>query len=193
MSVLFKKSCVGLSVIVFVLLFGLFTHELGHGFTAMVFGAEITYIEIMPGIQLYPEIKRIEWDGNVGSIGHLSLDSEWKSGLATLMGSGSTAIVAYLAIVALYALRPKGTLRFALFLVSLIFAIDIVAYSILPKFGLQHWIIIGGTSPEPLIGALMLGVSETAFYTATILHFIVSYGLTANYIVNCTLTIRWLL
>lgn len=47
--------------------------------------------------------------------------------------------------------------------------LDLPLYVVFPQLGLSHWIFLGGTEPEPLNGARILGIPDPAFYLAVAL------------------------
>jgi hypothetical protein len=86
------------------------------------------------------------------------------------MGSGSTAIISMLALVGLYDLHPRGWVRFPLLAQSFMF-LDLPFYTLLPHwFGLPHLFFIGGNTPEPLDGALAMGIPEPAFIAGVLIY-----------------------
>ncbi|NIV30936.1 MAG: hypothetical protein GWN58_16030, partial [Anaerolineae bacterium] len=151
----------------FVGVVGLFVHELGHGITAEVLGGEFEGLYVMPGVQVWPHPGKPyadEWQGYVGLAEYdpnWEIDS-WQDGVVDLMGSGSTLLVAALALGALWLFRPRGWLRRLLLAEVLMFA-DILLYTFLPLLGLRHWFFFGGDYPEPLEGAMKLGVPQWTF------------------------------
>ncbi len=170
------------NALVFVLVLGLFAvlntflHELGHCFTMEAVGGKCDGIYIMPGIRVWP----------LAAIGQPSpytdepfpaftvyaemAATDQANGLASLMGSGTTAILSLLALVGLYDLRPQGWLRFPLLAQSFMF-LDLLFYTILPRwFGLRHLFIIGGDTPEPLNGAIRMGISESTFIAGVLIY-----------------------
>ncbi len=170
-------------IVACVLFLGILSHELGHGLTAVVLGSSITHLEVTPGIQLYPRIALTNSDRSIGVVKYDPLWPAWKEGLALLMGSGANAVLGYCGILFLYVRKPKGLLRVAMLVISL-FSVDITAYSVLPRLGLRHAIVIGGADPEPWFGAAMLGVSEWAFYGGIAAHAVVSGALLVNYAIR---------
>ena len=154
---------------------GLFIHECGHGVTAELLGGEFKALFVFPGIQVWPQLGLPypgEWHGYVG-LAHFAYGPEWDSdswrvGAVHIMGSGSTLLIAVLALGALSYFHPKGWLRLLLLSSSFMF-IDLLFYTFLPLMGLPHWIFFGGRSPEPLEGALQLGIPQWLFLVFVIL------------------------
>lgn len=152
-----------------VALAGLFVHELGHGLTAMALGGKFTALYTFPGIQVWPDFGQKypgDWAGYIGmarySYGSNWEPDGWQTGLVTLMGSGSNLLLAALALGFLWGFRPRGKLRFLLVAEAIMF-VDLPLYTFLPLVGLRHFFIIGGSSPEPLEGALQLGFPPGLF------------------------------
>ncbi len=163
------------NILVFVLVLVLFAvlntflHELGHCFTIDALGGKCEGIYFMPGIRVWPltafgQPYPYAWEPYPAfTVYSESAPTDQGDGLVSLMGSGSTAILSLLALVGLYDLRPRGWLRFPLLAQSFMF-LDLLFYTILPRwFGLRHLFFIGGDYPEPLNGALAMGISESAF------------------------------
>jgi len=66
--------------------------------------------------------------------------------------------------------RPKGRLRPLLLAQSIMF-VDLLTYTILPHwFGLPHFFVVGGRTPEPLDGAIQMGISESTFIAAVLIY-----------------------
>jgi len=146
---------------------GLIVHELAHGLTAEVLGGEFLALWVFPGIELWPDFGA-PYDGiftYFGLVRYLS-GMDWtdtERGWATLMGAGSTFIVSIIALIALLLSKPRNRwLRYTLISLALWY-FDMLTYTIFPQLGLQHWIVLGGGTPEPVIGAEKLGVDRMLF------------------------------
>jgi hypothetical protein len=63
---------------------------------------------------------------------------------------------------ALWIFRLGGWLRFLLVAEALMF-VDLPLYTFLPLLGLRHFFFVGGASPEPLEGAIQLGLPAWLF------------------------------
>lgn len=163
---------------------GMFVHEGGHGLTAVVLGSRVHSVAVMPGIQLYPAVELRPWSGAVAQIAYDALPDPWQAGLALVMGSGLTAIVSYGAIALLLIARPRGAVRFALLFLAFLFAWDGIAYSVFPMFGLAHWIWIGGRTPEPIVGAAVMGIEPTVCAAGLALHAAATNGLLLHHLVR---------
>lgn len=162
-------------VLFFLLLLGgfalvnLLVHELAHCLTMDAVGGKCESIHVLPGVRVWP-VSQIgqpypgTWNNYFG-LTHFSegAPSTEAGGLVSLMGSGSVAILSALALAALFIFRPAGWLRYPLLAQSLMF-LDLLFYTILPHwFGLQHFFFFGGSTPEPLNGAVAMGIPEPAF------------------------------
>jgi hypothetical protein len=96
------------------------------------------------------------------------------------MGSGSTLLVSFAAHGLMWRLRPTRLLpRYSLIALSL-FYLDIVSYTLTGQLGMRRAIVVGRAmvSPEPLNGALRLGIPMGVFNAFNVLILIaLSYGL----------------
>jgi len=170
-----RSTLVFLIVLGLVAVLNLLIHEFGHCITLDKVGGKCEGVYVYPGVKIWPlsewadEYPRT-WRGWVGLANPAqSAPSESVDGLVSLMGSGSTAIVSFVALLGLYAFRPKRGMRTLLLAQSVMF-IDLLTYTILPRwFGLPHFFFIGGTSPEPLDGAVQMGISESTFIAAVLI------------------------
>jgi hypothetical protein len=158
-------ACLGLLALA-----AFFVHELGHAFTAVALGGQFYRLYVWPGIELWPELGQPypqEWAGNIGLTSMEFADhwGEWQRGLVYLMGSGSNMLLAAAALAALWIFKPAGLLRSVLFAETIMF-IDLPMYTFLPLVGLRHYIFAGGETPEPLDGAVRMGIPGWAFVLA---------------------------
>jgi hypothetical protein len=150
---------------------GAVTHEAGHAVTAMLFSQPIHSIGVAPGVELYPRLRRIPWHGWIAYVDHDKPPRPWQAGLCTLMGSGTTALLAYgLLGAAAFAGRARPLATTALLTVGIVFAWDILMYAAMPQVGLRHGVFVGGTDPEPLLGAQRMGIPLPVFWTLLVLH-----------------------
>jgi hypothetical protein len=172
-----RKILVYLITFCAIALLRLLAHELGHLLSVIIIGGKINLIAIMPGIRLYPTLGLQTW-GGWGAIIDYSLNNGTPSqaGFIAFIGSGATAILGYGAIAVLLARKPHGLAQFAWLTAALLFVWDIIAYSIFPELGLRHWILIGQRVPEPLIGALYMGVPFKTYQIGLTLHSLISNG-----------------
>lgn len=166
---IFLNSLLLILLLCAVLVFNLLAHEFGHCLTMTAFGGTCDSVHAMPGIQVWPlsEFGRLDVENWSGSIAWTYLSGElpsiWHDGLVSLMGSGSTAIISVLALIILWVFRFPKWVTWGLFFQSWLF-LDILTYTILPEwFGLRHFFFIGGTSAEPLYGAIRMGIARDTF------------------------------
>jgi hypothetical protein len=166
----------------FFLVLGLFAilnlllHEFGHCVTIEAVRGECEGIYVFPGVKIWPWEERGNpykglWDNKIALTQYEKLaPTEKANGLNSLMGSGSVAVASLLALAGLYVFHPKGWVRFPLLAQSMMF-LDLLLYTILPRwFGRPHFFFIGGDSPEPLEGAIQMGIPETFFIACVLLY-----------------------
>lgn len=170
------------NILVFVLVLGLFAvinilvHELGHCFTIDAVGGKCDGIYVMPGVKVWPltalgQPYPDQWEKFIALTFYSKFaPTERRRGLVFLMGSSSTAILSLLALIGLYIFRPQNWLRFPLLAQSFMF-LDLLFYTTLPHwFGLRHLFFIGGDTPEPLNGAIKMGVPEPMFIAGVLIY-----------------------
>ena len=156
------------SLVFFPLAFvGLIVHELGHGLTAEALGGQLVGLWVFPGVELWPDFGAA-YDGNFAYFGlaRYLTGLHWtdtERGWTTLMGSGSTFIVSVLALSALLTLKPRNRWRRYVLVSLALWYLDLLTYTVLPQLNLRHWIILGGRSAEPVIGAGRLGIGRAPF------------------------------
>jgi len=143
------------------------THELGHVLWGSFAGGhlaylQITYFQIYPNFALTPIFV-------LGCVEVMGLTTGFAEGLLLLGGSVTTNIVAWL--LGLFLLRVHTGNRKQAILKTLGFfgILDLPLYVLLPQIGLQHWILLGGNTPEPLLGARQVGIPDPAFYAIVVL------------------------
>jgi hypothetical protein len=154
-------------------IFGTIIHEAGHCLTAVALGGRIKMIRMIPGIEIYPQVKFVGWDfSTFGGCSTTGVKSQVGKGFGHFMGSGSTLIVAYLLLLASRFIKQKW-ICIMLLLQALIYAWDIISYSVFPLFGLRHWLIIGGLYPEPLRGAITMGCPQAVYFVCLLMHLVV--------------------
>lgn len=169
------------NILIFVLILGLFVvintfvHEFGHCFTMDAVGGKCDSIYVMPGVRIWPLITFGQpssgWDNFIALTSYAQgAATDRANGLVSLMGSGSVALLSLLSLVGLYVFRPQGWLRFPLLAQSFMF-LDLLFYTILPRwFGLRHMFFIGGDTPEPLNGAIRMGIPESTFIAGVLIY-----------------------
>lgn len=168
-------------ILIFLLFLGFATvvniliHEFGHCLTIEAVGGKCESIHVGPGLQVWPlsafgRSDSGQWDGFIAYTSYSQVAAtDRANGLTSLMGSGSVALLSLLSLLGLYAFDPRGWLRFPLLAQSLMF-LDLLFYTILPHwFGLRHMFFIGGDDPEPLLGAIRMGIPEGTFIAAVLI------------------------
>jgi hypothetical protein len=174
-----------LTVIVFVILLiviiilAVLLHEFGHGWTAELLGGEFLSVYVYPGIQVWPEFGvpfSGEWDGYAALMyynqGPHWEPGGWQPGLVSLMGSGANLLFSFIALLALWAFQPRGLVKLILAAEGLMY-MDIVLYTFATLAGGRHLLFIGGEEPEPLVGAMAMGIPRDVFLAAVGAIFIV--------------------
>jgi hypothetical protein len=166
----------------------LFVHELGHGLTAQILGGRFTRLSVWPGIQIWPNPGQPydgEWGTAIASIAYTydqswGEDGGWRDPLVGIMGSGINLLLAALSLGCLWRFRPQGWARHLLIAESLMF-VDLAFYVLLPEFfGLPHYLILGGSRPEPTDNAELLGCPRWGFIVLTVLvSALMAWGLAA--------------
>ncbi len=170
------------NILVFVLVLGLFAvintfvHEFGHCLTIDTVGGKCESIYVMPGIKVWPlamfgQPYPDQWENPIALTFYAkSAPTEQAGGFVSLMGSGSVAGLSLLALFGLFIFRPQGWVQFPLLAQSLMF-LDLLFYTILPHwFGLRHMFFIGGDTPEPLNGAIKMGIPESMFIASVLIY-----------------------
>jgi hypothetical protein len=149
-------------------------HEAAHGLTAQIVGGDCLWISVWPGVQLYPHPGQRyegEWGTSIAKTAYAITEdwADWQDGLVLLMGSGVNLLLAALALGSLWLFRPGGWLRTLLIAESLMIE-DILLYALLPELlGLRHYVFFGGSKPEPVNRAELLGCPRPVFVTLTAL------------------------
>ncbi|MEM1674307.1 MAG: hypothetical protein QXN24_05875 [Candidatus Bathyarchaeia archaeon] len=87
-------------------------------------------------------------------------------GLMLLGGSVTTNIVSWILGLILLKSSLSSRLRIPLKVLGLFGILDLPFYIVFPMMRLQHWILLGGREPEPVIGAQMIGIPDPAFHLA---------------------------
>jgi hypothetical protein len=158
-----RTGCVGLAVVSFDLIAATAWHEtVGHGLTAVAFGARITYIDVA-GFRCYPEFRWIgpPRSGHFGECGHSPIDDPRADGLIRLAGSLSTWVIAVIATI----LLCRGGFHdwtWVLMCALSMWWVDLFLYTV-PSFGLRRYILWGPSYSEPYEAALAIGVPGPVF------------------------------
>ena len=154
-----KRVLVFLCCLVAAMFFLSFIHEFGHSLPVLVKGGGITRM-VVYGYELIPDF---------GRRSHISLTGftvpKWPEGyqptnfwlgLMMFSGSGSTLLVAIIASLLLWIIKPKYILKNILVAFSF-HSFDIFRYSFLGVLGSVHSVI---HRTEPIDGLIMMGLSK---------------------------------
>lgn len=144
-----------------------FVHEFGHAIWGVSSGGTLTYMKIAY-FEIYPRVA-IDSQFNLGSARVNGIPTNFGRGLYLLGGSLTTNIVSWLLALILLKTKIRYKTKIALSIPGLFGLLDLPLYVILPQIGLHHWVFLGGCTPEPLIGARMMGIPDPAFYIAVVL------------------------
>jgi len=136
-------------------------HEIvGHGLTAVAFGARITYLEVV-GFQLFPDIRWVGATGYYGYCADSGVEGDAARALILLAGSLSTCVIAVIAAI----LLCRGGFRrwtWILMCALSMWWVDLFLYTV-PSFGLRRYILWGSSHSEPYLAAVALGVPGPVF------------------------------
>ena len=157
--------CVG--ILLFDLMLGTAWHEIvGHGLTAVAFGARITYVEVL-GFEFFPNVRWVGVTGYFGQCSNSGVNGEIANALVLLCGSLSTWIVGVVCVVLLHVRRWRGWPRMLLIALS-IWWLDLFLYT-LPSLGIPRYFFWGHFYSEPYKAAVALGVPGPVFQTLVVI------------------------
>jgi hypothetical protein len=137
-------------------------HESGHALWGIVQGGVLTYMQIA-FLQIYPVLSLAN-DLRLGYTVVEGMSSSFSRGVFLLGGSLTTHVASWLLALILLRGRLGYKTRVLLWTLGLFGLLDLPFYVIFPQIGLKHWIFIGGSSAEPLIGARLMGLPDPLFY-----------------------------
>jgi hypothetical protein len=150
-------------------------HEGGHALAALACGCRIREIRIMPGIQVYPSLKRAAC--RTVAIAYTEPSGPRRQGFVAFMGTGLTTLLAYLLLALLVWLRPSGYYRTFLAVMAVLAAWDMYSYSTLPLLGLRRFVVFGGSHAEPVHAMELMGIPKAPFLIAVAASFLVFHSL----------------
>jgi hypothetical protein len=144
-----------------------FAHEFGHAMWGVAVGGrlgymKVTFFEIYPRLAITPEFV-------LGEVWVNGIPSDFGYGLFLLGGALTTNIAAWLLALTLLKVKFGNNTQVAMRMLGLFGLLDLPFYVFLPQIGLQHWVFLGGQTPEPLRGARMMGIPDPAFYIMVII------------------------
>ncbi len=157
---------------------GTLLHESGHILAALLFNSQIEKIRIGPFLQIFPCVKVVDFNVNLGEVIIKSFKSEVAQGVFEISGSGLNALISVVGLFLLHRIEFSKKITVIMIISIFILAWDIISYSFFPIFGLPHWIIIGGIESEPLNGAELLSIPNSIFYLLVII-----FSIIVNYLV----------
>jgi hypothetical protein len=137
-------------------------HESGHALWGIVQGGVLTYMQIA-FLQIYPVLSLAN-DLRLGYTVVEGMSSSFSRGVFLLGGSLTTHVASWLLALILLRGRLGYKTRVLLWTLGLFGLLDLPFYVFFPQIGLKHWIFIGGSSAEPLIGARLMGLPDPLFY-----------------------------
>jgi len=148
------------------LLMGLI-HEAGHAAFGTAIGGTLGYMQVAYFV-VYPKLA-IASQFQLGSVIVTGLSTSTQHGLFLLAGSLTTNIVAWLIGILINTINFSYRSELVFKILGYFGLLDLPFYVVLPLLGLRHWILLGETQPEPLIGARELGIPDPIFYTLVII------------------------
>ena len=152
-----------------------FVHECGHVIWGVAVGGRFTYMKVT-FFEIYPRFAMTS-EFVLGSV-YVEGLAGFKDGLFLLGGPLTTNIIAWLLGVILLKAKLGHRTQVALKILGFFGILDLLFYVVLPQIGLQHWIFVGGSRPEPLIGAREMDIPDPIFYLIVIL---TTFGLSLLY------------
>jgi hypothetical protein len=161
-SIKYKTLLLPLALLIPLGLFMDFVHELGHALWGTAVGGTLAYMKITY-FEIFPR-PAITSQFILGYVEVHGLSTDSQCGLFLLGGSLTTNIVSWLLALIQLKLALGQRTRVALKTLGLFGLLDLPLYVLLPQIGLQHWLFLGGDTPEPLIGARKIGIPDIIFY-----------------------------
>jgi len=156
-----RIGLVSFVILAFDLVVGTAWHEVvGHGLTAVAFGARITYVEVM-GFEWFPHIRWVGATGYFGRCYNSGIEGDAATALVFLGGSMSTWLVGVVAVCLLYLRHWHGWMR--VFIIALsVWWLDLLLYT-LPSLGIPRFFFWGHRYSEPYQAAVAYGVPGPLF------------------------------
>ena len=143
------------------LLIGLI-HEVGHAFWGIALGGTLSYMQIAY-FRIYPQLAVVS-QFKLGSTIVTGLSTPVQTGLFLLAGSLTANIAAWLIGLLINTRKLGYQTELSFRILGYFGLLDLPFYIIFPLLGLRHWILLGETQPEPLIGARKLGIPDPFFF-----------------------------
>jgi hypothetical protein len=140
-----------------------FAHESGHAMLGTAVGGTLTYMKIAY-LEIYPRLALTQ-QFQLGLTGiHGLTYGSTAYGLMVLGGSMTTNTASWILALILLKISLDVKIQVVLKLLGVFGILDLPFYVVFPQLGLTHWVFLGGSEPEPLNGARMLGLPDPAFY-----------------------------
>ncbi len=140
-------------------------HEGGHALWGTLQGGTLTYLQIAV-FQLYPRLA-LASDFRVGYTVVEGLSTPFSRGVFLVGGSVTTHVASWLLVPLLRRRQLGYRIRVLVWTLGLFGLLDLPFYVFFPQIGLKHWIVVGGSSAEPLLGARLMGLPDPFFYLLT--------------------------
>jgi large-conductance mechanosensitive channel len=142
-------------------------HEVGHVFWGTAIGGTLSYMQVAYFV-IYPKLAIVS-QFKLGSTIVTGLSTPAQHGLFLLGGSLTTNIAAWLIGLLINTRKLGYRTELSFKILGYFGLLDLPFYVVFPVFGLRHWILLGETRPEPLIGARKLGIPDPIFYILIII------------------------
>ena len=144
-------------------------HEFGHALWGTLAGGTLTYLKVAY-FEIYPRLAiSSQFQLGLTKVEGLSYGS-FAYGVMLLGGSLTTNIASWILGLVLLRANVGNRTEAAIKVLGIFGILDLPFYVIFPQIGLGHWVFFGGgQGPEPLIGARMMCMPDSAFYLITAL------------------------
>jgi hypothetical protein len=144
-------------------------HELGHALWGTAVGGTLTYLKVAY-FEIYPRLAvTSQFQLGLTRVDGLTYGS-FAYGAMLLGGSLTTNIASWILGLVLLRTNVGNRTETAIKVLGIFGILDLPFYVIFPQIGLGHWVFFGGgQGPEPLIGAQMMCMHDSAFYLVTAL------------------------
>jgi hypothetical protein len=137
-------------------------HEGGHALGGITQGGVFTYMQIA-FFQIYPTLSLAN-DFRLGYTVVEGIPGNFSRGVFLLGGALTTHVASWLLALILWKIHLGYKTRVLLWTLGLFGLLDLPFYVFFPQIGLKHWIFVGGSSAEPLLGARLMGLPDPLFY-----------------------------
>ncbi len=142
-------------------------HELGHAIWGTTAGGNLNFMQIAY-LEIYPRLAMTS-RFVLGYARVTGIPTQFGSGLYLLGGSLTTNLTSWLLALSFLKMGLDFKTEVVVKILGLWGLLDLPLYVLLPQIGFHHWLIIGGSQPEPLVGARRMGIPDLIFYTLVVL------------------------